>query len=674
MAKSKTKEEPKTVSGIPVSIRDAIVAQSIKEIAWDRRWKQGKIRNWQKNEIMYYSKKTAPTDSRANVDLARMQEFVHKLLAKIDNPLTFKFTLRKPAQLKRVALLNGLKTSDHDTDNWDMKDLVGKKQGIIYGRCVNHYCASDYDGKDYKSNLTPIDVYDYLIDPAGGGYDLEKARNMGDYGVVLSTEELNQGVKDEIYDEDIVKTLIDGGANNTETNQEQTNKLQRTYDQNTFGQKENKSDDKFKFWRWHTTFYNKDTGKSERYYLLMREKAGQCIRIEKLTDLYSATNEFPLGAWPYWSWAAFPDMTEFWTPSYCDYARELLQAQYTTINQGLDNTEAVNKPQKAVVIGNIENPNELKYRRDGIIKVKLNQDINKTIQMLNVPPIDTPLKMFEVLEAIFQKALGVDSTGTQTGSKDEKVAIYEGNQADNADQFGLLNKSYSFGYRRFARLWEVGVKDHLIQDTAIEIVGPSGITIKSANHTDIFKREDRYGLMVEANNAETMASTQKQTTKLAFLGAHGQDPIQNPKKAYEMEAKTAGFTDDEIKQLMDLSEFGNSELMAQCDADIECLLEGEKIKPNSYANAAYAQKIKDYVQEHLDEIKAKKRFPAFLAYMKAIIPNVMRNEHRALRNYKVNMMNNTGANATPPVENAGEGAPSNAGLPVVNLNNKIPAR
>ena len=661
-----------TVSGISQEVRDAVVAQAIKEISWARRWKQGKIRNWQRNEIMYYSKKSAPTESRANVDLARMQEFVHTLLAKIDNPLTFKFTQRKPAQLKRVELVNNLKTSDQELDSWDMKDLVGKKQGIIYGRCVNHYCASDDDGKNYKAHLTPIDVYDFLIDPAGGGYDLEMARNMGDYGVVKTTEELQEGVTAGVYDADVVKELIDGGANNTETNQEVTNKLQRTYDQNTFGQKENKSDDKFKFWRWHTTFYNKDTGKSERYYLVMRERASQCIRIDKLEDIYSPAEEGEQSLWPYWSWAAFPDMTEFWTPSYCDYARELLLAQYVTINQMLDNAEAVNKPQKAVVVSNIENPNELKYRRDGIIKVKANQDINKTVQMLAVPAIDTPLKVYEKLNEIYQAALGVTAVETGTAPVNQKVGVYEGNQAQNADRFGLLNKSYSHGYKRFARLYEVGVKDHLIQDVAIEVLGPTGITVKNISKTDIYKKGDKFGLMVEANNAETQASNQKQTTKIAFLSGHAQDPIQNPKKAYEMEAKTAGFNENEIKELMDLSEFGNQEIMAQADEDIESLLNGEKLKPNSYANAAYAQKIKDYVQEHLDDIKAKKKFNQFMDYMKAIIPTVMQNETRALRKFQVNAMSNMGA--APGQPQGGQPEASNAGLPIAQDNQPAPIR
>ena len=72
-----------------------ITAQAIREIQFARRYKQGKIRNWQKNEEMYYGKKTTTTESRANVDLSRMQEHVHTIMSKVDDPLMFRFSKRK---------------------------------------------------------------------------------------------------------------------------------------------------------------------------------------------------------------------------------------------------------------------------------------------------------------------------------------------------------------------------------------------------------------------------------------------------------------------------------------------------------------------------------------------------------------------------------------------------
>ena len=37
------------------------------------------------------------------------------------------------------------------------------------------------------------------------------------------------------------------------------------------------------------------------------------IRVEPLSEIFESN------LYPFWTWAAFPDLTEFWTPSYCDY-------------------------------------------------------------------------------------------------------------------------------------------------------------------------------------------------------------------------------------------------------------------------------------------------------------------------------------------------------------------
>lgn len=122
-----------------------------------------------------------------------------------------------------------------------------------------------------------------------------------------------------------------------------------------------------------------------------QDSSGLIIRLEHLEDLFTPTNDFPLGAWPFWTYAAFPDLTEFWTPSYCDYVRELFMAQASAVNQTLDNAEAINKPMKYVDTGAIKNMAELKYRRDGIVKLKAGTDPNKAVQSQETPPIDTPL-------------------------------------------------------------------------------------------------------------------------------------------------------------------------------------------------------------------------------------------------------------------------------------------
>lgn len=617
--------------------KDKIAAQALEEINFARIYKQGKIKNWKLNEAMYYGEKPSSIESRANVELGRMQEFVHTLLSKIDNPLLFKFTKRKNSQLKRVELLNSLRATDQDRNDWDIKDIAGKKQSIIYGRAIYSYFA-DSINKEYQPHLDPVDVYDFLIDPSGGGIDIEKAFYMGDYSLVMTKKDLEDGAKNGTYLKDKVRALItEGSGNASEVTQEVTNQLQRSNNQNTFGQKEKNDPSKYRFWRWFTTFQDDN----ERYYLVI-DNNGRYIKCEKLTSLFSPTKYYPKGAWPYWTWAAFLDLTEFWTPSFCDYARDIFTTQNATIGQMLDNAEAINKPQKLVNVSAIENLAELKYRRDGQIKVKSAFNVNDVYQTVQTPSIDTPLKVFEALEKIQQKASGVTDQTSGIADTDGRVGIYEGNQIAEADRFGLLNKSYAFGYKRFARLYEAGVRENLLQKTAIEILGPNGVEVKNVKRSDLFKKNDEFGLIVEASNAQFLASNAEKKTKITFLQNNANNTNINQKKNFEMQARIAGFDEDSIKQLQDISFYGNSELMSECERDIECLLEGDDIKPNQAANNAYKQKMVSYLRDHEEDITFE-QFKKIEAYITSLEPIIMRNEAKQL-NDESNTMLDQGTN------------------------------
>ena len=631
--------------------------QAIKEIDFARSYKQGKIKNWQANESMYYGKKIATTESRANVDLGRMQEFVHTLLSKVKDSLMFKFTKRKESQLKRVANLNALVGFDKERDNWDIKDMVAKKQCIMYGRAIYSYTAAD--PKDvYKPQLENIDVYDFLIDPSAGGIDIEKAMFLGNYGVIKTRQELEDGIKSKEYIKSETQELLQGNGNNTEQPQHETNKTVRTQAQNTTRtSKELQSNDKFKFWQWVTTY------KGVRYVVLINT-AGRAIKVTPLKEMFESD------LYPYWTYAAFPDLTEFWTPSFADYVREVFMVQNVTINQMLDNAEAINKPQKVINVGAIEDLSQLKYRRDGMIFTKGDFDVNKVIQTIQVPSINTPIQVFDTLEAIQEKASGVTSGAKGVSDEDGKLGIYQGNQQAAADRFALFNKSYSFGTQRFAKLYDHGVRENLTKKISVDLVGPEGVELVSFKRSDIYKKGDTFGYIVEASNQEILSTLQEMQEKSKFLASNAQNPIQNPKKAYEIGAKTVNFSQEDIRQLLDTSEFGNAEIMSEAERDIEALLDGEMIKPNAWANNQYKQRMVDYLKDHEEDISPE-QFNTVSRYIMSLDSIIVQNEVRSFNAGVMNDMNNQSAMMSGQLQKPS--APKNGvGMPGGNQINNNP--
>lgn len=639
--------------------RQAIASQVANEIQFARTYKQAKTSLWKINEDLYYGRKLPTKEtSRSNVDLSRMQEFVHTLLSKIDTPLLFKFAKRKNSQLKRVGYLNALRVADQDKDWWDIKDLVGKKQGTIYGRAIYSYYADSYEG--YRAHLDNVDVYDFLIDPSAGGIDIERARYLGDYGVVMTRQELEAGVKSGAFLRTETTRLLEGTGNATDETQEVTNTNNRTQAQNVATTTKEISDpDKYKFWRWGTTY------KGQRYYCLYSDLGGTAIRIDPIEDVFES------GLWWYWTYAVFPDLTEFWTPSYCDYVREIFMAQNVTINQMLDNSEEINKPQKVIDVSAIKNLAELKYQRGGNnIKMTGGGDANRAIQVLRPPSIETPLKVFDILESIQEKSSGVNANAKGTSDED-KVGIYEGNQANTADRFGLLNKSYAFGYKRFAKLWEYGVREHLTKKTAVDILGPDGVDIEEISRRDIFRKNESFTLLVESSNAELALSEVEKRTKIAFLNAEIMNPGVNQKKSFEIKASIAGFDEETIRQLMDIEDFGTFSVMSEADRDIERILDGETIRPNQIANTAYKQRFVDYLQDQAEKIRPE-QVQNLMTYVESldqiIVKNMMRQAQeialrQQLQQIKSGVPSNAPQGPARPTGPSGEVAPVAQPLP-----------
>lgn len=618
--------------------RDKIISQALTEIQFARTYRQGIIYRWWKNEDLYYGKRDNQyygtpnglsgsvtgygnqaeiAEARANVNVASAKtvSFVETMLSKIDNPLTFKFKKASMADYKRAKLLNALKEQDANDNDWNYKDLLGKVDAIIYGRAIYTYYADSING--YQSHLENVSVYDFLIDPSAGGFDMDNAMYLGRYNVRKSRYDLEKGRKEGIYIRSEIDNLLSGSGNDAnQTSQEDVNKENKYAYIGSPANRTINDPNMWKFWEWYTT-YN-----GQRYYLLMTEN-GQCIRCELLTDLFHIDDKLGDACYPFWSYAYIPNLTEFWTPSKLDYVREIFMAQGVSINQMLDNAEAINKPQRAVDVSAIENIADLVYRRNGVIRIKPGININNAFKILEVNSINTPIQTYNTLEGIQQLESGITAAAKGVAEED-KVGIYEGNQANTADRYGVWNKSYSQGYKRFAKLWRYGVEDNLTVKTAVKILGSQGLEeTVFINKRDI-KPMANWDILIESSSAEEQADAVDKRNKIQFMASYKGDPSINQKALFEKSASIAGFNNDDIREFLDTSEYGDAELMGEAERDMEDLLNKKIIEPNERANVAYATHILNYMRDHKEDMNDD-QWALFNDYMTRIEPVVMRN-------------------------------------------------
>ena len=590
-------------------LRDKITKQCLDEIAFARNAKKGVIAEWRKNEVVL--KKMMSEGERANVDLGEGVSFVSTFLSKINNPFNFKFKKAHEADLEPTKIANAIKDRDADGGDWDFKAMLARVDLIQYGRYVFEYHADSLGG--YHSHLTNVSVYQFLIDPSVGGLDMEKAFFMGRGGIVKTKKQIEDGVKSKLYLKTESGNLISStvAVEKTQEEKDAENRwVQLITGNNIFPAK-----DQWKFWEWYTTF------EGQRYYVLLTETPGVAIRIEELEDVFKS------GKFPFWSVAAYPEIGQFWTPAPLATVREAIMAKATSINQMVDNGEAINRPMKGFDLATIKNPALLKYRKDGLVPFKAGTDMSKAIQFFPVVPLTTSIQVYDKLDAILATQSGV-SNGARGSSEEDTLGIYEGNQANAADRFSLVGDSEAHGQKRFARLYMDGLDEHMTSKIAVEMIGVEGVEYKEVSKKDL-KRKREFGVeVVTAGTEETMQGVDKRN-KLTFLSSKKGDPTFNPKVLGELEATIVGFNVDEVKRLLDTKDFANAELMSEASRDILRIIGGEDIEPNQAANSAYQQKIVDYLrdeQENLDPDVAAKLF----VYIDALTPIVFRNMEKSI--------------------------------------------
>jgi DNA-binding transcriptional MerR regulator len=618
------------------SLRDNITAQCLEEIAFNRKAKQGVLAEWKKNELVL--QKMLSDGERNNVDLGEGVSFVNTFLSKINSPYNFKYEKGDEADLKPAKIANAIKEKDAKLGRWNYKVMLARTELIQYGRYIFEYHADSIGG--YNSHLTNVSAYQFLIDPSVGGTDIEKAFNMGRGGIIKTKKQIQEGVRTGLYLRTESDQLISSTATGEKTNEEK--EAESRWVKLIANDTVISAKDRWKFWEWYTTY------EGTRYYCLVTEQGGGvAVRIQELESIF-ATNLYP-----FFSVAAYPEISQFWTPAPLATVREVIMAKSTSINQMLDNGEAINRPMKAFDVSAIKNPALLKFRKDGLMPVKEGIDINKAVKFFPVIPLSTSIEVYDKLGAIVDTNSGVNA-GTRGLSTEDKVGIYEGNQQNASDRFSLIGDSEADGQQRFAQLYMNGLDEHMTGKVAVEMIGINGIEFKKVSKKDIKRNADFNVVVTTVGTEETMETTQKKN-KLTFLSTKVGDVNYNQKVIGEMEATIAGFNIDEVKRMLDTKNDTNAEIMSECARDIEALLANEDIEPNEVANNAYKQKMVDYLRDQQENITLDQANRIF-AYIDSL-------DEIIARNMNIQMNEQLASEGLPTTQGLASGMMGQAQLP-----------
>jgi len=544
---------------------------------------------WKLAEDQYFNKQVKSLKQRYNVPVPTVPGFVETLLSKIDDPPTLKYEEAEDADYKAVQKANAFREveSKKEDYDWDMLDLDGKKQAILYGRAIAKFFSQSKP--EYKSNLELVDVYDFIADPIGGG-NLEKHRFVMNDNLFKSKEDLKQGVENLGYDASAVEKIINSTSqdkivdNDNQYKSKQSRMMALGIDGITFNYA---GQALYKFVEAGTTW------NGVRYYVLFNNELGvavKCIPLKKV---------FKSNLWWFSSWATHRDTFNFWSKAPVDDIVPLAEMIRVLVNQELDNRQKKNWGQRAYDPDMFPNPAELQWRPDGLVAVKSGSTVTRSIEQgvyqFETPELNGTINLVQYIDNVIGQKSGV-TADTQGQSDEDKVGIYYGNLQQVADRLGLYNKSYKKFWQAIGRRYVWGLFEHLRSPMAVRIIGEEGAEWDEIKRIEI---NPDWNIKVEGGNAELAADEIKKKRLQDIMAQLLPDElaILSPRWRAEQKLRAIGVEEDDIRMAFDIQNEGNREILAEASQLIQDCLAGKPYKLNRGANTAFIQKIIDYATD-----------------------------------------------------------------------------
>lgn len=580
-------------------------------------FKQPRLDEIKKSLDLYANVVSKALPGRFNVPLPIMGGFVDTLKSKIDDAPNIVFTENDETDYKRVQKANAMWRWDSSPVNgkWALKDRATKTMAIFGGRGVYKiYAESD---PKYKSCLEPIDLFDFIFEPQGGG-DLDNHLFTGQMNIFKCKSELIEDAKNGYYDKvQVGKLLV---ANETETKQPDDQYQNKVSRYSIYGLDPEINNYVGESVYPLTELYTSYQGK--KYKVVFDFKTGIWLQVKELKEV------FKTGRHPFVSWATHEDYFQFLSKAPVDDVRLVAEASKIIFNQALDNIQKRNWNMRAYDADIFPDPSQLQWRPDGLIKA--NNLSGKSIQQ-GIYTFETPdntsitVNMMTFLDNFVGAKTGITPGSQGQADQGDRVGIYYGNMQQVADRLGLINKSYTEAHAELGIRYLEGLDEHLTEDMSVKVQGIFGVEWEEVKRTD-FKFERFPDVNIESSSSDSQLDEIKKKRRAESLAAVSSNPALiskvNPSWIIREMLKNGDYTDEQVRVAMDTMNDGNTEILSEAAIAIKEILAGENPKLNRGATTGFAQKILDYEMNHNLKPEVAKSLRDYAA---AHIPIAMRN-------------------------------------------------
>lgn len=576
---------------------------------------------------LYNNKVLQMEDNVTNIPFPIMAAQIDTAFSKIDNPpsCSFKLPNKKLLSEKVAAAWDQEKSSMKA--GWSRKDRAEKKLALFSGRGIAKVYASSLNNK-YKSHYEVVDPLSFIADPTRG--HLEDGVYHGETDIFKTKTSLKKMAEIGVYDKKQVDKLL--SLKDDEADQVikgKFNRLKSLGIDTPTGAFEGQ--DGVLMTEWVMKY------EDQWFYLFFEPNSKIWVRAEKLEDVFNSKKT------PYVSWATHYDEFSFWTKGYGDDIYPVAEAMRLILNTVIENEKRRSRPMRIVEAGSLMDVNELMdYVPDNVILTNPSKSPN--IIDVQTPQISASINVVDFLNNFMSDKTGVSGQGV--AEQDAKVGVYYGQLQQEADRYGIVNKSYSESYAEKGYRFFWGLKQHLTDSKAIEMLGKGGVRLEELKSVELNDVDDVDDIITSGGQAQEELDAIQNRQQADALASLTGNPVYaqklNPNWVIKTTLKKAAFEDDSINEAMDTQSDINIELMQEADEAIASVLEGVMPKLNQGATPAFMERIFDYVRDNIDYVKIdkdgnvtgidkemKKKSDRLLAYMAAHQEIVFRNVNRA---------------------------------------------
>lgn len=588
MAKKKTKKR----GGLSVRSKNRIAEQCVKQIETAFQFKQPRMEEVLLNEDLYHGQALPRLRGRYSVPLPTMGGYVDTLLSKQDEEPTITYNNpddKADAKAVDLASRTARKVLRNRRMRWRAKDRNQKKLAAFSGVGIGEFFTES--DPEYKNVYNVIDHYDFGSEPTGGE-SLDNHRYCGRINLFKSEDELEEATQDGFYDAKQVEKLINATSDEKKKKNKELfkNKVERfqRYGLDIEGH-DYIGNNVYSLSWWGTTW------KGKRYLVTLDYETGTWVRIVPLEDV-SGDSEM----WVWDAWHTHPDEFNFWSKSPCDDLRPVAIAIDIIFNQALDNRQKRNFGMRAYDPSIFPNPEELEWRPDGIVEATVSgsiKQISAGIYEFETPEVGGTVDMIQFMDAYTGRKTGI--TSDAEGESDEtKVGIYYGNLQQVADRLGLYNRAYSEYHESIGVRLLIGMKNHLDEETAIEMLGLQGV---ETEEIFIEKIKPEWDVEVSGGQAEFRANAVKKQkrdeTLTRILSNRNLASRINPDWAIRQLLLNGEWEEDDVVEALDLADTASLEIIGEAEDAIQRLLSEENVPLNRGATAAYIKHIFRFAQK-----------------------------------------------------------------------------